>query len=329
MELFALSRNDIAALVDLDEIIAAVEQAFADFAAGSAVIPPVINLDIAESKGEVHVKSAHIRGYKHYCIKIASGFYENPILGLPSGNGFMALFSARTGELSAVLFDEGYLTDLRTAAAGAVAALCLTHDAPISAGVIGTGVQARLQIESLSKVRTVERLNVWGRDPGRVERYAADMQKILPDTDIRRFATPGEVVRVSDCVVTVTPSREPLVAAKDLHPGLHITAVGSDGPDKQEIDPAVFGSVDRIVVDHLGQCAALGELHHALDAGIVTEQNVHAELGEIVNRNKPGREGRDEITICDLTGVGVQDTAIANWALLKAKHAQCGKTVTF
>jgi ornithine cyclodeaminase/alanine dehydrogenase-like protein (mu-crystallin family) len=221
----------------------------------------------------------------------------------------MTLISAETGRVEAVLLDNGYLTDVRTALAGGIAADRLARADARIAGIVGTGLQARLQLEALRLVRPVEQVLVWGRDPAKAEALARGLEAEL---GLPVAAVPLErVVREADVVVTTTSAREPLLMAEWLHPGLHITAMGSDAPGKQELAPEVLGRADRVVVDRRSQCERLGELRGALAAGTVSPDRPIDELGEIVAGSKPGRRSAEEITVCDLTGTGAQDTAIA------------------
>ena len=327
MHVFTLSKKEIEQLVDYGEIIDTVEQSFADYCSGKAILPPVTNLDITEANGEVHIKSGHIKSYENYCVKIASGFWDNPQKGLPSGSGMMVLFNAETGELTGLLFDEGLLTDLRTAAAGAVASKHLAKEKVSAVGVLGSGIQARLQVRLLSEVRDFKTLYVWGRRAEAVEQYREDMSNEIPGIEVIACNSPAETAENVDILITATPAKTPLVSKSDLHPGIHITALGSDGPDKQEVSVDVFTIVDKIVADHLDQCSRLGEIHHALDKGVIASDRVHAELGDIILGNSPGRENDEEITLCDLTGVAVQDIAISNWAVKKANMENVGKTL--
>jgi ornithine cyclodeaminase len=219
----------------------------------------------------------------------------------------MVLMSARTGFLEAVLLDNGYLTDLRTGIAGAIAAKYLAPGQITTAGVIGSGVQARYQIRGLRQVRDFQHLMVYGIIPDEVERYASEMVQEL-DVEVEIADSPEEVFRQAQFVATTTPTREPYVKAAWLHPGMHITAMGSD----------VLGKVDQIVCDLKSQCFRLGELHHALKKGILSEDSEITELGELTSGSKTGRQNDQEITICDLTGVGVQDTTIAVLTYQKA-----------
>lgn len=309
------SESEIREKVDLREAIKAVEDSFAAYSSGQAVLPGVINLDLPEFQGEVHVKGAYVRGSEYYVIKVASGFYRNPELGLPVGNGLMLVFRARTGELAAILLDHGYLTELRTAAAGAVAARYLAREKLIKVAVIGSGVQARFQLRALAEVRNFKEVAVWSRNPENVCRYIAEMTEQFPDERFTAAPSAEEAVRQADLVITATPSRQPIVRAEWLKPGVHITAMGSDGPDKRELYPEVLAAADRIFCDSIVQCRCLGELHHALEAGVITESRVSGEIGELILGRKAGRKSEEEITVADLTGVGVQDAAVASLCL--------------
>ncbi len=287
-----------------------IERAFAALATGKVVMPPILSMEIAEANGEVDVKTAYIPGFDGFAIKVSPGFFDNPKLGLPSLNGLMILFSAKTGLVEAVFLDNGYLTDIRTAAAGAVAA---RHLAPVeikTAGVIGTGVQARLQMQAAHLVRPFRRLLVWGRDGQKAAQCAQDLQTVL-DIETEVIVDAAELVAQSQLVVTTTPSRQPVLKADWLHPGLHITAMGSDQAGKNEIEPAAIARADLYVADRASQVIDSGELEAALAAGVWSAGTRPSELGEVVSGTIPGRRNADDITICDLTGTGAQDTAIA------------------
>ena len=310
---------EIKKLVNLREAIGAVESSFAAYNSGKAVLPGVINLDLAEFQGEVHIKAAYIEGEEYYVIKVASGFYQNPKIGLPVGNGLMLVFRAKTGELEAVLFDNGYLTELRTAAAGAVAAKYLAREKIDKVAVIGSGVQARFQLKALAEVRSFKKVSVWSRNPDNIRKYVEDMKNVFPTVEFRPASSAEQAVKEADLVITATPSREPILRAEWLKPGVHITAMGSDGPEKQELFPEVLARAGRLFCDSLAQCKRLGEVHHALEEGLISENKMSGEIGEIVLGLKPGRQSDDEITVADLTGLGVQDAAIAGLFLRLAK----------
>jgi ectoine utilization protein EutC len=304
-------------------VVAVVEDAFRMLASGRVIMPPIMSMEIRDAHGEVDVKTAYIPGLDGFAIKVSPGFFDNPKIGLPSLNGLMILFSARTGLVEALLLDNGYLTDLRTAAAGAVAARHLAPSQVETAGVLGAGVQARLQIEAAYLVRPFRHVLVWARDAVKAEACAHHISTSLAVP--ARAASAEETVRQSQLVVTATPSREPILKAAWLHPGLHITAIGSDQAGKNEVEPKAIGMADIYVCDRVSQAERLGELRTARQAGYLTHI-VPPELGEIIAHGG-GRASDEDITICDLTGTGAQDTAIAIYALKTARVAGAGSVI--
>ncbi|HVW91967.1 MAG TPA: ectoine utilization protein EutC [Devosia sp.] len=325
-EITILTERDLRALVPLDAAaVACVEDAFKALATRPVVMPPILRLDIAEANGEVDVKTAYVPGLPSFAIKISPGFFDNPKLGLPSVNGLMVLLSATTGLLEAALFDNGYLTDVRTAAAGAVAAAQLARKDAENAAVLGAGVQARLQLKALTLVRPIKRARLWARDPDKAAAAARELSDELGFPVVSAIDT-HEAVKGADIVVTTTPAAAPIMQAGWLEPGQHVTAMGSDAGHKNEIDPAAFSHLDLYVADRLSQTRLLGELHHALDAGFVAADAPFPELGAIIAGQAKGRVNDRDITLCDLTGTGVQDTAIANLALARAREKRAGQS---
>lgn len=308
-----LGEADIRRLLDPQACIDAVERAFTAYALGGAELPGVIHLDIPDAHGEIHIKGGYLHGGAYYAVKFASGFPGNPALGLPVNGGVVVVFDARNGTLAAILLDNGYITDLRTAAAGAVAAKHLARESIDTVGVIGTGAQARFQVQLLARVRSFKTVKVWGRRPSAAEKCAADLMasRSLPDgARVVVADTEEAAVTGSDVVITTTASHTPLVRAAWVQPGALVIAVGSDGPHKRELEVDVLALADRVVADSLPQCSRLGEIHHALDAGVLRETRI-TELGRITGGQAPGRATTAEIIVCDLTGVGVQDVAAA------------------
>jgi ornithine cyclodeaminase len=285
-----------------------IEAAFEALAGGTVVMPPILSMELEEANGEVDVKTAYIPGFDGFAIKVSPGFFDNPKLGLPSLNGLMILFSAKTGLVEAVFLDNGYLTDLRTAAAGAVAARHLAPAEVETAGVIGTGVQARLQMQAAHLVRPFERLLVHGRNPDHAKACAEDLKETLGIAV--EVCSAEEVAARSQLLVTTTPAKEPVLTADMLHPGLHVTAMGSDQSGKNEIEPQALTAADLYVCDRVSQCEVSGELEAARAAGLM--QDTPPELGDIIAGKATGRTGPEQVTICDLTGTGAQDTAIAS-----------------
>lgn len=311
-----LSRQEIEETLPGLDLVSAIERAFVDYSAGRATIPPVGEL-LLES-GEVHIKYGYVDGGAHYVVKIASGFFDNPSLGLPSGNGMMLLFSQRTGEPACVLLDEGRLTDVRTAVAGAVAAKHLAPDGLERLGILGTGTQGRLQLAYLAPVVPCRRVLVCGRGEAQLESYRAHFADSDFEIDTTRDA--DELLATCSLVVTATPVTEPLLREVSLRPGTHITAVGSDTPSKQELEAAILRRADLVVADSREQCWQRGEIHQALQAGALEKERV-IELGEVISGRCAGRTSGSQITVADLTGVAVQDLAIAE-AVLQATTKQ-------
>lgn len=325
MQVLILHEHEIRELIGPREALREVRDAFARLARGEAVLPGVIGLDIPEARGEVHVKGAYLTGAPFFSIKQAAGFYGNPEHGLPVGSGLILVFDARTGFLRAILFDNAYLTELRTGAAGALAAELLARETVRTVGIVGCGSQARYQLEALREVRRPERVRVYGRSAHKAATYAREMAARFGAT-VEPVGSVREAVEGSDVVVTVTPAREPLVRAEWISPGTHVTAVGSDGPDKQELAPEVLAQAGRVVADRLDQCLRLGEIHHAVAGGLLDPARVD-ELGDLAAGLKPGRTSDDEITVADLTGVGVQDAAVASFVVLEAQRRGLGRAI--
>ena len=325
-DVLVLDKNEIESALTIEEAIEAVEDGFKALNSGKAVIPFPVALQVPDHSGDVHIKPGYIKGYETYTIKIASGFYDNPKAGLPASHGMLLLFDSSTGYPLCFLVDRCYLTDLRTAAAGAVAARALAKKDVSKVAVIGTGTQARMQVTALSKVRAFDELMVWGRDPKKVEKYVADMGDVL-GAEVKRASTTEEAVTGSDIIVTATMATSPVVKAAWVGKGTHITAMGSDSPEKQELESALLSKADKVVVDSLRQCASLGELHHAIEAGAMIEDDVHAELGEVLLGVKPGRESDDDITIADLTGTAVQDVVTSQIVYERALKKGMGSRI--
>jgi ornithine cyclodeaminase len=319
-----LTEADLRAAIHLDlGAVDCVEAAFTALATKQVAMPPILRLDIPAHNGEVDVKTAYVPGLDSFAIKISPGFFDNPKLGLPSVNGLMVLFSAKTGLVEALLLDNGYLTDVRTAAAGAVAAKHLARPDAKSAAILGAGVQAQLQLKALTLVRPIERARIWARRMDQARAAAAAISAEL-GIAVEPAATAAEAVRGADVVVTTTPASEPILMADWLEPGQHVTAMGSDAEHKNELDPKAVARADLYVADSLTQTRRLGELHHAIAAGVVAADAAFPELGAVIAGTQAGRPSAAAITVADLTGTGVQDTAIATLARQRALAAGAG-----
>ncbi|MBW0159550.1 ectoine utilization protein EutC [Sedimentimonas flavescens] len=317
-----LTETDLRSLVPLDlAAIDSIEAAFAALATKSVAMPPILRLDIPEHRGEVDVKTAYVPGIEHFAIKISPGFFGNPALGLPSTNGMMVVLSARTGLVEALLLDNGYLTDVRTAAAGAVAARHLARPDARVAAILGAGMQAEMQLRAAALVRPLAEARIWARDPARAAALAARLDLGFP---IRASATVSEATAGADLIVTTTPATAPILRRSDVPAGAHVTAMGSDAEHKHEIDPTLV-AVAHYVADRLSQTRVLGELHHAIAAGAARAAQMFPEIGQIIAGQAEGRTGAGQITLADLTGTGIQDTAIAALALTRARAAGAGQ----
>lgn len=308
-----LTEADLRSVVGIDrQSLDTVATAFSWLQKGLVDMPPIMHISARKYHGDIDVKSAYVDGVPVVAIKIASGFFNNPEKGLPAGNAMMVLLSAETGFCKAVLLDNGFLTDLRTGMAGAVAADLLAPPVVDTVGIVGTGVQARYQLRCLSLVRPFKNVLVWGRDQDRVAKYITDMQSCL---GVSVAAADRETLtRQSQVVITTTASTRPLLDAQWLHPGLFICAVGADFPGKQELEAEVLRRADRVVCDRLSQCTHNGELQHLCTDDALPENMQVDELGQLTTGQRPGRQDPSQVIVCDLTGTGVQDTAIANLA---------------
>lgn len=296
------------ALVKVDSI-ESIEKGFIAYSQGKVVVPPVGEMLFSDPPGEVHIKYGYIQGEAHSVIKIASGFYENIKLGLPTGDGLMLLFSQKTGQLEGILLDEGYLTNVRTAAAGAVAAKYLAPNIIRRIGIFGAGVQGRLQLEYIKSITSCRDVMVWGINQEELDVYRKDMEK--QGFNIQTSMDAEDIASRCNLIVTATPSKSPLLHASQIQPGTHITAMGSDTPEKNELDPGILEKADIIVADSLSQSRSRGEIFQALKSGRL-DQNKILELGTVIQQPKLHRHSDNQISVADLTGVAVQDIQISS-----------------
>ena len=293
------------ALAGIDPL-PAIEEGFVAYSEGRTVVPPVGEL--AMETGEVHIKYGCIKGDPYYVIKVASGFYGNAARGLPSGHGMMLVFSQETGFPVALLLDEAYLTDVRTAVAGAIGAKYLAPAEVDCIGIVGSGVQARLQLEYLKPITACRDVLVYGIDGPGLEEY----QDLMAAAGFSVGIAPDAAAIGAACnlIVTTTPATTPILLAEHIRPGTHITAIGSDTPEKRELDSAILAGADVVVADSIPQSRLRGEISQALRAGAIEESKV-VELGTIIAGKAPGRTADDQVTVFDSTGVAVQDIQIA------------------
>jgi ornithine cyclodeaminase/alanine dehydrogenase-like protein (mu-crystallin family) len=328
-EVLVLSEQQIRSVLDMESCIDAVQEAFAAYSDGRASLPDVISLEVAEREAEIHVKAGYVAGGEHYAVKFAAGFPHNDELGLRTSDGAVMVFDAETGAPTALLLDHGCITDVRTGAAGGVAARWLAPKRVVRVAVIGTGEQSRRQLEALAVVRPGFReVRVWGRSAQHADRRVSSLgaEPFLPKgCVVERSESLTEACDGAHVIVTCTASTAALVSGTDLGRGAHVTALGSDGVGKQELDPAILRGADVLVADSRDQCVRLGELQHAPE---LVQEGAVVELGEVVSGKAPGRASDEQDTVCDLTGVGVQDVAAASLVVRRARERSLGRTVT-
>lgn len=304
------------ALEGLDPI-AAIEDGFVAYSRGRVVVPPVGELIFRDPPGDAHIKYGFIEGDDFYVVKIASGFYQNAALGLPTNSGLVLMFNQKTGALECILLDDGHLTNVRTAAAGAVAAKALAPSRVERIGIFGTGVQGRMQLEYTAPLVDCRDVVVWGRSEDALAAYKDSMGALGFAVETTRDSS--AVAAACNLIITATPAMSPLLQNRDVRPGTHITAVGSDTPDKRELDPAILGRADVVVADSISQCLERGEIFHAIEAGVLARDRL-VELGNVIADPSLGRTSDEQITVADLTGVAVQDIQIST-AVYRALEA--------
>lgn len=307
-----VDKQQIVAHIDLDLAVQWIEEGFVAFSNGKVQVPPVQTFAFTGANGDCCVKSAFVEGSETFTVKVSTGFYDNPSKGLESNDGLVLVLSASNGQPLALLQDQGWLTCMRTALAGRIAARLLAPREVHAIGILGTGMQARMQLEQLLPVTACRKVIVWGRSEAALESYSAFACAL--GFDVHTTTEPRRVAEGANLIVCTTPSRAALLDNEWIRPGTHITAVGADAPGKQELDPLLVARADRIIVDSIVQCRQYGEVSHALKAGLIEEAQL-GEIGALLDGRIAGRTSDDEITLVDLTGVAVQDAQIALCAL--------------
>ncbi|SHK73308.1 ornithine cyclodeaminase [Chryseobacterium polytrichastri] len=303
-----LTEDEIHSLLPNIELLPLIEKAFTLYSNSQVQLPPVTELNFENPSGDVHIKCASVKEMPYYVVKIASGFYENPGKGISSSQGLMLLFDSETGCTSAVLLDNGYLTDVRTGLAGAVCAKYLAPKNITQIGIVGAGIQAQMQLKYLKTVTACRKVSVWARSETGLKKFLDEIDHEY--WDITSTNHLQELAENSNLIVTTTPSQEYLLRKEWIKPGTHITAVGSDTPHKIELDPALVAHSDLVVVDSIEQCKFRGELYQMYNHQLTPKKEV-VELGKVIRDRSLGRKNDTEITIADLTGIATQDLMIA------------------
>lgn len=305
---FIIDLDTIKSVLPQIDVFSAITKGFLAYSKGEAVIPPVGELCFDKPPGEVHIKYGYLHSHPYYVVKIASGFYDNPQLGLPSSQGLNLLFDKSNGMLVAIILDQGHLTDVRTAVAGAIATQALAPPSAKKIGVVGTGTQGRLQLEYHKKIMDLEEVYYWNRNQTTAQQLAEEIQQgNCPATAVSDLE---ELCRNCQIIVTTTPATSYLVKSEWIQPGTHITAIGSDTTEKIELEPALLERADVVVADSLTQSKSHGEVFKANQAGFLKNKKP-MELGSVLNNRNLGRKNDRQITVADLTGIAVQDLMIS------------------
>jgi ornithine cyclodeaminase len=315
-----VTRPDIERRIGFDAAaLAAVRQSFVWLDEGRVSMPPIMHVDVPEHRGAVDIKSAYVRGVSTLAVKIGAGFAGNRDKGLPSSPAIVLALDATTGVASAVLFDEAYLTDLRTGLAGAVAAQLLAPEGAVRVGILGAGVQARFQLRALRLVRRIESVSAWSRTPAHAETLAQELRGELGcPIEVR---TIPDLAAASNLIVTTTPSTVALLEARHVQPGTHVTSIGSDLPGKRELAPELIARADCVACDDVAQSQRLGELQ-GIDVARLAAAPV--SLPALASGRQSRERRAADVTIADLSGLGVQDTAIANELLARLQREDNG-----
>ena len=309
-----LSRPEIEALLQIEDGFDPIKDAYIAVTDGRCDLPPVGYLGFPDAKGDCHIKYGHIAGDSVFVIKIATGFYDNPSKGLASSNGIMLALSAETGEVMAILQDEGYLTDLRTGIGAALATKAGCRGDAQRVGVVGTGIQARSQIRCLNALMPDAGLvfSVWGRSEKKMRQLAQDLAvhqiSVTVQPDLETLCVNADIL------LTTTAAKTPLIRSSWISDGTHITASGADAPGKQELESALTARADLLILDSDAQCIDHGEVAIPAEAGLLSPDR-YRTLGKILSGQQAGRSAPSQVTIADLTGLGSQDIAIARTAL--------------
>lgn len=327
MKTLLLKKSEVKSLLNMKDVIASVEEGYKAFCSGQVIQPDIVSIEIPESSGEMDVKAGYSKSSRMISVKCASGFYDNQrTTNLPNSLSTVLLFDGSTG-FPLCIMDGSLITGYRTGAAGAVSAKLLARKDSKTVAVIGTGEQARMQVLALKEILDFERITVWGRAAEQAALYKQEMEPALKcSVDIAE--TPEAAVKEADIVITTTPGKSPLVMREWIRPGTHIIAVGADMEGKQELDAELFRGA-KIVVDNIRQCITRGETQNPLRLGVITPENVHCEIGQILLGEKPGRESDTELTIFDTTGMAVQDNATAAKIYARALELNLGQYYDF
>ncbi len=327
MRILLLKREEIEPLLSMKEVIEVVEEAFKEKGLGLTKMPPKLYLIVNEYDGDFRVMPAYLKGLNIMGVKIVSVYPKNPLqYRLPTVIAIIELMDPKTGAPLAIM-DGTLITTLRTGAVGGIAVKYLARKDSEVIGIIGAGTQARSQLVAINEVLKgrIEEVRVYDVRRESSERYQKEMSEKL-DLDIRVFDNPKDAVLDADIIVTTTPSRKPIIMKDWIKKGVHINAIGADAPGKEELDPMILKDA-KIVVDDYEQAVHSGEVNVPISKGIISKENIYAELSEIITGAKAGRVTDKEITIFDSTGLAIQDVSTAWLAYKKAVESKIGSWI--
>jgi alanine dehydrogenase len=328
MKLRMLSQSDVRRAVSMAEAIEVVKSAFAQLSAGRANVPLRTQLFFPQHNAVTLVMPAYLEDTAALGVKVVSVFPHNPEAGLPTTHALVVIVDAGTGQPIAAM-DGTYLTALRTGAASGAATDLLARTNAHHVAILGAGGQGRTQLLGVCQVRQVTRVWVYDSIGDRARRYVEEMRAVggpVPG-DIMQAASSAEAVAQADIICTATTSRTPVLSDGDLRPGVHINGIGSYSPQMQEVDERTVARAKIVVDSRVAALAEAGDLVIPMSKGIISEQNIHAELGELVLRLKPGRENDDEVTFFKAVGNAVQDMSVAHRVLQRAAELDLGTEV--
>lgn len=326
MKTLVVKRDEVQTLLTMPKVMESVKQAYETFARNKVIQPPIVSIEVPEHNGEVDIKAGYSLPEQMIGVKTAGGFWDNPKLyQLPTGLALICLYDAKSG-FPVCIMDGTLITAYRTGAAGGISAQVLARSNSSIAGVIGTGVQARMQIIALKEVLPITTIKVWGLSQEKMAMYKQEMESLL-GVEVILCDNPKQAVVGSDVVLTTTPSKQKIVMNEWIAPGTHLIAIGADMEGKQELDPEVFSRA-KVVVDNPSECIKRGETQHAIEQKWITASDIHAQIGEILLGVKSGRTNDDEITIFDATGMSIQDITTACMVYKSAMEKGIGNAIS-
>ncbi|SFM20351.1 alanine dehydrogenase [Methanolobus profundi] len=323
MDVLWLEQSEVKSVIDMPLTLSAVENGFREHGLKKVQMPPKSYLYFDKHNGDLRTMPSFMEGEDIAGVKIVNVHPDNREKGLPTVMAVIVLNSTETGAPIAMM-DGTHITDMRTGAAGGVAAKYLARPDPHVVGMVGTGEQARTQLLALAEVMDIEEVKITSRNVSHCDAFEKDMKQYISCD----FTKKANIRDVCDCdvLVTTTPVREPVVMSEWINEGTHINAIGADAMGKQELESALLKR-SRIIVDDIVQASHSGEINVPMSSGDISESDISAELGEVVAGVKTGRRSDEDITIFDSTGLAVQDLVTANMVYRKALEMGIGKRI--